>query len=154
MLLSGRYGKLTTTINGIRQFTQAISIFDPAGNQIDDRLLGPNETASIIIRQPNGTETPVGARPCAGCNFFGFRDPDGGGPIVASTLTGQPISATGSNQDRNFSRAYGFTANVEGRSGPLTLTAISDYSHFAWRFGGRRKRRTASSPPIDRWWLR
>ncbi|MET0371401.1 MAG: TonB-dependent receptor [Sphingobium sp.] len=131
VLLSGRYGYQSTSISAANQYPSSIAILDALGNTVDQRPLGPTETAQVIV-----AGVPVGTRPCGGCDFFGYKDPDGSGRTTSDSLVGKPVTVTTSpGKTRTYSEAYGFTGNFQGQSGDITANFIADYSHFRWRVG-------------------
>jgi iron complex outermembrane receptor protein len=129
-LFTGRYGKVTSSVSAAFQFPSQIAILDAAGNQIDGRFLGANETAQVIT--PAG---PVGTRACAGCTFFGYRDPDGPGRLTADPLVGKATSYTMNKgaTPENWSISYGGSGRLTYTAGDISLVNLADYTHFRWR---------------------
>lgn len=129
ILLSGQIGRSDISLTGGDQFRPAIAIFEN-GIQVDSRELGATETCRTIN---NGVCT--GTRPVAGGNFFGYRDPDGPGPITFDTVIGRPASFFfNQGETQNYSNLESFSLNVTHDLTPnISITSLSDYSHFKWR---------------------
>lgn len=129
VLVTGYYSLEKTASGGMYQSVPAIAVYSSAGLQTDSRVLGPNETARTIVA---GVAT--GTRPCAGCNFFGYRDPDGPGEISAygpiGAASGSPSVFKSASYNHVKLEQYAETANVSWHSGQFSLVSITDARHY------------------------
>jgi iron complex outermembrane receptor protein len=129
ILLAGQIGRTDLPITGADQRTASIAIFEN-GILVDTRELGPTETCMTIN---DGVCT--GTRPVPGGNFFGYRDPDGPGRLTSDSIIGGPTSFFfHQNLDHNYSDSESGTATISHNlSDALTVTSLTDYTHFKWR---------------------
>jgi iron complex outermembrane receptor protein len=132
VLLSGRLNHTRYAISARNEAASAIALYDTQGRHIDSRLLGPNETAAVIV---NGA--PVGTRPCAGCDFLGSPAGDYSGRFIYDPLIGGRVGLSQKqNEHKNYNYAQGVTGNIAyDLTDDIVMTSITDYSHFKWRSG-------------------
>ena len=137
-ILSGNYSR-SRVATGPYQQKPTIAVYSAAGELIDVRNAGPNETrASIIpvgtpgsINGDNGSDLnndgivggpgEIYGRP-AGGDFFGYHDPDGAGNRFSSDFA---------FKDSGHVETWGI--GLRGHidlSDSITLTSITDYKHF------------------------
>ncbi len=110
---------------GPYQNKATVAVLDSAGNIINAIDAAPNQTCQGI---QNGqcvhmAYSPYAGttRPVAGGDFYGYRDPDGNGPLTASDYT---------FGNANTFTNWGFSAKLTSDLGFATLTSISDFKHF------------------------
>lgn len=67
-----------------------------------------------------GFDTNPGFRPCAGCDVFAYKDPDGNGFITSSNYAFAKL---------NTYQTYGATARFKSEYDNVTFTSVSDLKH-------------------------
>jgi iron complex outermembrane recepter protein len=127
---SAFYTKMVAS-TGPYQDIATVAVLDAAGNHVNTIYASPTQTCQVIQNggcvhagyapgDPNSTTRPV-----PGGDFFGYRDPDGSGPIT---------SADYAFDDANRASSYGVNGKLTIDLGGVTLTSLSDYKHFTKRF--------------------
>lgn len=110
---------------GPYQQTPTVTVLDAAGNHVNTIAASPTQVCQAIqagacvhgLFAP-GTGT---TRPVAGADFYGYKDPDGSGPVTSSDYA---------FDNANTFKTYGATGKLTVDLGSTKLTSISDYKHF------------------------
>ncbi len=124
-LWASAYINKSIASTGPYQQTPTVRVLDAAGNQVNTIAVTATQICQVIQagRCVHGEYAPgTGAtRPVAGGDFYGYRDPDGSGPITSSDYA---------FDDANTFETYGGTVRLTANLGGATLTSLSDYKHF------------------------
>lgn len=120
------HGSETTQSEAPYQSRPAISVYDENGLIVDSQIAGPNELRQAIGPNGEGINEPLSLqagteRPCAGCDLFGYRDPDGADHDFAQDF---------SFDDQSSFDMYGVNGKFVKDFDSFSFVAIGDYKDF------------------------
>jgi len=131
--------RVLLSVNGARtiqasspyQSKAAIGVFNAAGEQINTIDVSPTETRASIGANGQDFGSDLNndgvfgdsfGRPVPGGDFFGYKDPDGSGPVTSQDF---------SFRKGNHIRTWGVNLNGEFDLGDsIKLNSVTDYKHF------------------------